>query len=105
MGSSKRLAPLYDVYAEHRSILATAAAGPLQSLTDRELALNSQPLTIYPRPYPKVIAWVRFGPEAVRVNAVLLRSTRTAAGIGFKAGERSFRCWVWGSAVTAAEDA
>lgn len=48
MGASKRLAPLYDRQAQHRSILAAARAGPLQSLSDRELALREHPLTIYP---------------------------------------------------------
>lgn len=57
MGSSKRLAPLYERYAQHREILAAAHRGPLQSLTDRELALNEYPLTIYPRPYCAVRAW------------------------------------------------
>lgn len=99
MGTSKRLAPLYDRYAQHSSVLEASRAGPLQSLTDRELALDRHPLTIYPRPHPKVTAWVRFGPEAIRVDAVLLRSTPQAAGIGFKAGDQVFRCWVWGNAV------
>ncbi len=100
VGSSKRLAPLYDMQAQHRSILKAAEAGPLQSLTDRELNLRERPVTIYPRPYTKVRAWVRFGPEAIRVDAVLLRSTPTAAGIGFKAEGQTFRCWVWGNAIS-----
>jgi len=102
MGTSKRLAPLYDRYAQHSSVLEASRAGPLQSLTDRELALDRNPLTIYPRPHPKVSAWVRFGAEAVQVDAVLLRSTPQAAGIGFKAGDQVFRCWVWGNAVVSA---
>jgi len=103
-GSSKRLAPLYDMQAQHRFILHAATAGPLQSLTDRELNLREQPVTIYPRPFTKVRAWVRFGPEAIRVDAVLLRSTPSAAGIGFKAEDQSFRCWVWGNAVSAFDE-
>lgn len=103
MGSSKRLAPLYDRQAQHRSILAAARAGPLQSLSDRELALREHPLTIYPHPQTVVRAWVRFGPEAVRVDAKLMRSTPLAAGIEFRAEERVFRCWVWGNAVTLLE--
>lgn len=97
MGSSKRLAPLYARYAQHREILVAARRGPLQSLTDRELALHEQPMTIYPRPYRAVKAWVRFGPESLRVEAVILRSTPLAAGIAFKANEQVFRCWVWGT--------
>jgi len=103
MGTSKRLAPYYDMQAQHRAILRAAEAGPLQTLTDRELAMREQPVTIYPQPYRAVRAWVRFGPEAIRVDAKLCRSTPLAAGIEFRAGERRFRCWVWGNAVTVDE--
>ncbi|WP_144796815.1 hypothetical protein [Microbacterium paludicola] len=104
MGTSKRLAPYYDMQAQHRAILAAAKAGPLQSLTDRELALREQPLTIYPHPLASVSAWVRFGPEAIRVDAKLARSTPLAAGIMFRAGDQTFRCWVWGNAVCRRDD-
>ncbi len=57
------------------------------------------------RPHPKAQAWVRFGPEAIRVDAVLLRSTPGAAGIGFKAENDWGHCWVWGNAVSALEEA
>lgn len=99
MGTSKRLAPYYDKQAQHQAILSAARAGPLQSLSDRELALREYPLTIYPHPLQPVSAWVRFGPEAIRVDAKLARSTPLTAGIEFRAGERAFRCWVWGNAV------
>ncbi len=100
MGTSKRLSAHYDIRSQHQTILAAARAGPLQSLTDRELALREQPVTIYPQPYRAVRAWVRFGPEAVQVDAKLARSTPVAAGIEFRAGDQTFRCWVWGNAVT-----
>ncbi|WP_240744572.1 hypothetical protein [Microbacterium sp. PF5] len=100
MGTSKRLAQHYDMRAQHQAILAAARAGPLQPLTERELALREHPLTIYPQPYRMAQVWVRFGPEAVRVDAKLLRSTPLAAGVEFRTGERTFRCWVWGNAVS-----
>jgi hypothetical protein len=87
-----------DMQSQARSILEAAKHGPLQSLTDREMDVREQPMTIYPRP-KRVRAWVRFGPEAVRVDAKLARSTQLAAGIEFRAGEQTFRCWVWGNAV------
>ncbi|MFS0852311.1 hypothetical protein [Microbacterium sp. 179-I 3D4 NHS] len=105
MGTSTRLAPLYDMYAEHQAIRRALHAGPLQSLSARELALDRHPLTVYPRPQRRVQAWVRFGPEPVRVDATLMRSTPTAAGIEFRAGEQTFRCWVWGNAVEMAAEA
>lgn len=99
MGTSKRLSPLYDMYSQHQAIQAATKYGPLQSLSDRELALREHPVTIYPRPQKKVRAWVRFGPKPIRVDALLMRSTPTAAGIEFRAGEVTYRCWVWGNAV------
>lgn len=92
-----------DMQSQARSILEAAKHGPLQSLTDREMDLREQPMTIYPRP-KRVSAWVRFGPESVRVDAKLVRSTPLAAGIEFRAGEQTFRCWVWGNAVQLDEE-
>ncbi|EQM83435.1 hypothetical protein [Microbacterium maritypicum] len=89
-----------DMQSQARSILEAAKNGPLQSLSDRELALRDHPLTIYPHALQrKVLAWVRFGPEAVRVDAKIVRSTPLAAGIEFRAEDQKFRCWVWGNAV------
>ncbi|WP_454113487.1 hypothetical protein [Microbacterium maritypicum] len=93
-----------DKQSQERSILEAAKNGPLQSLTDREMDVREQPMTIYPRP-KRVRAWVRFGPESVRVDAKLVRSTPLAAGIEFRAEDQTFRCWVWGNAVQLHEDA
>lgn len=98
---SERLQVAYDRRSQERSVLAAKQRGPLQSLTDRELALSEQPVTVYPpRLQRRVKVWVRFGPEAIRVDAKLMRSTSLAAGIEFRADEETFRCWVWGNAVT-----
>lgn len=91
-----------EMQSQAKSILEAARRGPLQSLTDRELDAREQPMTVYPRP-KRVRAWVRFGPESVRVDAKLVRSTPLAAGIEFRAGEQTFRCWVWGNAVRLAD--
>ncbi|UYO95969.1 hypothetical protein OED01_10145 [Microbacterium sp. M28] len=85
-----RLAEHYDRRSEERLIAQAANAGPVQSLTKRELARQS--LTIYPRPHRRVKAGMRFGPEALRVDALLMRSTPTAAGIEFKAQDQVYRC-------------
>jgi len=89
--------------SQARSILEAAKHGPLQSLTEREIDVREQPMTIYPRP-KRVRAWVRFGLEAVRVDAKLVRSTPLAAGIEFRAEDQAFRCWVWGNAVQLADE-
>lgn len=104
MGTSKRLAPYYDMQAQHQAILSAAKHGPLQSLSDRELALRETPVTVYPNAVQRrVRAWVRFGPEPICVDAKVVRSTPLAAGIEFKAGGETFRCWVWGNAVSIEE--
>lgn len=99
MGSSRRLATYYHMRSQHQEILNAARSGPLQSLTDRELALREQPVTIYPQPYRRVQVWVRFGARAIRVDAKLARSTPFAAGIEFRAEDQTFRRWVWGNAA------
>ena len=100
MGTSQRLAEHYDRQSEERLIAKAAQGGPLQSLTPRELAFDSQPLTVYPLVLQRrVKAWVRFGPEVVHVYAKLVRSTPTAAGIEFRAQDQVYRCWVWGNAI------
>jgi len=98
-----RLSAYRDMQSQARSIIEAAKHGALQSLTEREMDVREQPMTIYPRP-KRVRAWVRFGTEAVRVDAKLVRSTPSAAGIEFRAEDQTFRCWVWGSAVQLNDD-
>lgn len=89
-----------DKLVQEQSIVAAAKHGPLQSLTERELEVRDQPVTIYPwNAQRRVKAWVRFGPESIRVDAKIVRSTPLAAGIEFKAQGQTYRCWVWGNAV------
>lgn len=89
-----------DKRMQEQSIVAAAKHGPLQSLTERELEVRHQPVTIYPwNAQRRVRAWVRFGPESIRVDAKIVRSTPLAAGIEFKAQGQTYRCWVWGNAV------
>jgi hypothetical protein len=100
VGSNKRYADHYDRLMDARILDRIAATvGPLQSLTDAELELDREPVTIAPRPQA-VRAWVRFGPTAVRVDAEACRWTERAVGIRFRVGDRELRAWVWSSAVT-----
>lgn len=82
-----------------RILERVTADGPLDSLTPTELRLDEVPLTIDPRPSRRVKAWVRFGATPVRVDAVALRWTPDAVGIGFEVSGQKFRCWVWSGAV------
>ncbi|WCD91500.1 hypothetical protein [Microbacterium sp. nov. GSS16] len=89
-----------DRRSQWASIREAAKRGPLQSLTERELALDEHPMTVYPwRLQRRVRAWVRFGPESIRVDAKIVRSTPLAAGIEFRCEDQTLRCWVWGNAV------
>jgi len=102
----KMLSANYDMRSQESSILAAMRSGPLQSLTERELGLREQAVTVYPHALQRrVWAWVRFGPDSIRVAAKLMRSTSAAAGIEFRASEKVFRCWVWGNAVVAQDEA
>ena len=103
MGENKRYAHHFARMTDETIVERfVTTAGPLQSLTPEELELDSMPVTIYPKP-PAVRAWVRFGPSHVRIDAQLLRSTSQAAGIEFRVKGKTYRCWVWGNAVTAVE--
>lgn len=105
MGASDRLKASNDIRSARSSVSAAARRGPLQSLSDRELAMREHPVTVYPHALQlRVRAWVRFGAEAVRVDAKIMRSTPLAAGIEFHGIDEIFRCWVWGNAVIVDDD-
>lgn len=100
MGTNKRYAASVDRQIDQRILeRLVATSGPLQSLSADELALDSEPVTIDPQPKP-VRAWVRFGSSPVLVDARALRWTPDAVGIQFEVGGKSYRAWVWASAVT-----
>ncbi|MDQ4214056.1 hypothetical protein [Microbacterium capsulatum] len=81
-------------------LLKIAREQPLQTLTEKELQLDIAPLTIYPKPV-RAKAWIRFGAIPMHVDCWIHRSTSDAAGITFTIRDKTFRCWVWGNAVTA----
>ena len=100
MGTSKRYAATVDRQMNQRILARTIAeAGPLQSLTVDELRLDTEPVTIDPRPNP-VRAWVRFGAAPTLVDAEACRWTADAVAIRFRVADVEHRTWVWGSAVT-----
>lgn len=81
-----------DMRSLNEAILAAAKRAPLQTLTDRELKVRDQPVTLYP---PTTACAHGFGSaeEAVPVDAKGMRSTPLAAGIEFCAGDQTFWCW------------
>lgn len=85
---------------DDRILLRVASENSLQSLTPRERQEDTLPVTRDPQPKP-CTAWVRFGPHAVQVKAVVVVWNDIACGIQFTVGEKELRCWVWANAVTA----
>ncbi|PMC01701.1 hypothetical protein CJ226_17640 [Microbacterium sp. UMB0228] len=75
-----------------------ARTGTSQTLTDAELDLAHQPTTRDPRP-KKVRAWVRFRNSPAEVDALVHAWTERAAAISFELAGKTYRTWVWASAV------
>lgn len=103
VGSNKRYAAHYDRLSEDKFIAALAAKGGLQCLSDRELQLDLDPVTIDPDPKP-VLVWVRFYDSAVHVRGWAHRWTSRVVGVKFSVGGREYSTWVWSSAVDADTD-
>ena len=100
MSSSKRYEAHYDRLMDERILRRIASESPLQTLTDKELQRDTLPITRDPQPKP-CKAWVRFGPHAMHVDAVVVAWNDVACGIQFSlGGEQQARCWVWANAVT-----
>ena len=102
VGTNKRYSAGYDRLMDNRILQRIASEHPLQTLTDQELQKDSLPVTRDPQPKP-CKAWVRFGPHAVQVDAIVVVWNDLACGIQFAAGEKPMRCWVWANAVTPSE--
>ena len=102
MGSSKRYAHRYDRLMDERTLQRIAADSPLQTLSPKERQVDSLPVTRDPAP-KACKAWVRFGPHAVQVDAMVVVWNDLACGIQFQVGDKEMRCWVWSNAVTPLE--
>ena len=98
MGTNKRYSAGVDRLMDNRILQRIASEHPLQTLTDQELRKDTLPVTRDPHPKP-CKAWVRFGPHAMQVDAVVVVWNDLACGIQFTVGEKQLRCWVWANAV------
>jgi hypothetical protein len=86
---------------DDRILQGIALEHPLQSLTDEERQAAALPVTRDPQP-KRCRAWVRFGPNSVQVDGVVVVWNDVACGVQFRIAEVEYRCWVWANAVTAA---
>jgi len=99
MGTNKRYAAHYDRLMDARILERIAAENALQTLSAKELQSDILPVTRDPQPKP-CRAWVRFGPHAMHVEAVVVVWNDVACGIEFTVADKQLRCWVWANAVT-----
>jgi hypothetical protein len=99
VGTNRRYADRADRLMDARILQRIADENPLQSLTPEERQEDVLPITRDPRP-KACTAWVRFGPHAMRVDAVVVVWNEVACGISFTVGDKEMRCWVWASAIT-----
>jgi len=100
IGSNRRYSQHYDRLMDTRVLQRIGEELPLQSLTKEERQADVLPVTRDPQPKP-CKAWVRFGPHAMHVDAVVVVWNDIACGIQFTVGDKEMRCWVWANAVTA----
>jgi hypothetical protein len=100
MGTSKRYADHFDRLMDNRVAAGLMAEHSPASLSNIELELDTEPLTRAPVPRP-VTAWVRYGPTALKVDAVAVAWTEFAVAIKWPTPAGEHRAWVWGSAVRA----
>ena len=71
---------------DKRILQRIAEENPLQSLTPEERREDTLPVTRDPKP-KACKAWVRFGPHAMLVDAVVVVWNVLACGIQFSVGE------------------
>ena len=99
VGTNKRHA---DTVARRSTVAMYArivAEGTPESLTDAELDLAHEPLVRSPVDRP-VIAWVRYGRQAVRVRAIARSWTVRAVAIKWRTpAGAEHRAWVWSDAI------
>lgn len=101
MGQNRRFPHHAGRLAEERQLREACARGTLHSLSDAQLRLRDQVVSIAPeQPASWGLAWVRFGDTDVRCTVRVKRWTSDAVGVEFEVGEEVMRCWVWQGAVT-----
>jgi hypothetical protein len=98
LSSSKRYGEHFDRLAAQREFERLARAGLPESLNPIELELSREPLTKPPSARP-VRAFVRYGGQTVRVDALLVAWTDYAAAIKWDSAAGEHHAWVWISSI------
>jgi hypothetical protein len=107
VGTNRRYPDLAEKRAQERELRQARERGPLQSLTDDQLRLHRETVSIPPeRPGLWAWAWLRFGLDGhVRCKVRIARWTESAVGVELRLyDDEVLRCWVWRGAVEVADD-
>lgn len=101
MGTNKRYTDSIDRRMDARIAERIMAEREPSTLTDRELERDEEAVTRTPLPR-SVVAWVRYGEDAIRVDAEAVAWTAYAVAIRWTTpAGKEHRAWVWSSAVRA----
>lgn len=96
VGTNRRYPQHASQLAEQRELRDARAKGPLQTLTDAQLRLGTQVLSIAPERAPMwARAWLRFGDVDLRCTVRVRRWTADAVGVEVDVDGEALRCWVW----------
>ena len=98
VGTAKRYADAFDRRMNDSIVLRTMQSGLPQSLSPKELALETTPLTRASVP-PAIRAWVRYPDGPLQVEGEAVAWTASAVAIRWPAGDVVHKAWVWSSAV------
>ena len=99
MGTSNRYAAAYDRRAEERFAEQAMLGNLPVTLREKELELDSEPLTRAPKPRP-VSVWVRYRDIAVKVDGWAVAWTDFAVAVRWTTpNAQEHKAWVWASAV------
>ncbi len=100
MGTSKRYAAHFERLGDMRHIERTAAGREPETLTPREINRANEDFTVAARAHP-CRAWVRYGQDAIHVEAEVCAWTQRAVAIRWRISEDEYhKAWVWASAVS-----
>lgn len=96
MGTNKRYPNITPQRAEERELREASKQGQLHTLSDEQLRLYSQVVSIAPtRRALWGLAWLRFGSVDVRCSVKILRWTADAVGVEVDVDGTPQRCWIW----------
>lgn len=96
VGTNKRYPHHSGQLAEARELREARAHGALHTLTDHQLRLHVEPVTVVPERVTKwALAWLRFGDADVRCTVRVRRWTPQAVGVEVNIEGEILRCWIW----------